>query len=417
MTTGLTSATRDPATRRGSDFARLTQELKDAGLLDRRRGYYALRMAVNVLLLAAGGSVFVLVGDSWWQVLTAVFLALVFTQFAFIGHDAGHRQIFRGRRRNDLVGHLHGAVTGISYQWWVGKHNRHHANPNHEDEDPDIEIHAIAFSREQAGDKRGLYRWITKYQAFLFFPLLLAEAVVLRLSGLQALLRGELKRPWREAALQLLPAAAYLTAVFWVLSPLKAVVFIAVHQGLMGVYLGCSFAPNHKGMPIIAQGQRLDHLRKQVLTSRNVTGGRWVDALLGGLNHQIEHHLFPHMPRPNLRRAQPIVKPSAHGTPFRTARRACAPPTPRSCAISTTPGHPCAAAGPRRALPPRRVALLGAGKLRIRELHTARGTCSSGSARHSQTWPWSSAWASVRPLRRFAGWSRSRSEWLSTGSW
>ncbi len=314
-------ATRVPGSRPGSDFARLTREVKEAGLLDRRRGYYTVRMAINVLLLATIGVLFVLVGESWWQMVTAALLAVVFTQFAFIGHDAGHRQIFRSHRHNDIVGHLHGGITGISYQWWVGKHTRHHANPNHEDHDPDIEIHAIAFSRAQAGDKRGLVRWITKYQAFLFFPLLLAEAVVLRISSLQAVWRREVGRPWLEAALQVIPLAGYLTAVFWVLSPLQAVAFIAVHQGLMGVYLGCSFAPNHKGMPIIAPGQRLDHLHKQVLTSRNVTGGRWVDALLGGLNHQVEHHLFPHMPRPNLRRAQPIVEDfcARHGIPYSKA--------------------------------------------------------------------------------------------------
>jgi fatty acid desaturase len=303
---------------RGSDFALLTRELKAAGLLDRRRGYYVLRMTINALLLGAIAVAFVLLGDSWWQVATAVVLAVVSTQLAFIGHDAGHRQIFRSHRNNNVVGHLHGSLTGISYQWWVAKHNRHHANPNHEDHDPDIEIHALAFSRAQAAQKRGVYSWITKHQAFLFFPLLTAEAVVLRISGFVALCRRELRTPWREAAMQVLPLVAYLVAVFLVLSPLKAVVFIAVHQGLMGVYLGCSFAPNHKGMPIISEGRRLDHLHKQVLTSRNVTGGRWVDALLGGLNHQIEHHLYPHMPRPNLRHAQPVVEDfcARHGIPY-----------------------------------------------------------------------------------------------------
>ncbi|MDX8034046.1 acyl-CoA desaturase [Lentzea sp. BCCO 10_0856] len=302
----------------GSDFARLTQEIKAAGLLDRRLGYYFARMTINALLLGAIAVTFVLLGDSWWQLLTAAVLAVASTQLAFIGHDAGHRQIFRSHRNNNVVGHLHGGLTGISYQWWVAKHNRHHANPNHEDHDPDIEIHALAFSRAQATTKHGVYSWITKHQAFLFFPLLLAEAAMLRISGLVALCRNELRNPWREAALQILPLAGYLTAVFLVLSPVKAVVFIVVHQGLMGVYLGCSFAPNHKGMPIIAAGERLDHLHKQVLTSRNVTGGRWVDALLGGLNHQIEHHLYPHMPRPNLRYAQPLVEDfcARHGIPY-----------------------------------------------------------------------------------------------------
>ncbi|MGW0523410.1 fatty acid desaturase family protein [Crossiella sp. NPDC003009] len=315
MTGSAVSATRDA---RRDDFAELSRTIREAGLLRRRYGYYAARIAVNVLALAAAATVFVLLGDSWWQLLTAVLLAFVFTQFAFIGHDAGHRQIFRSRRGNDIVGYTHGVITGISYEWWVGKHNRHHANPNHEDEDPDIEIPALAFSREQAGGKRGLERWITKYQAFLFFPLLLTEAVLLRIASVQAVLRREVRATWLEAALLAAHIVGYLGAVFLVLSPLKAVLFIVVHQGLMGVYLGCSFAPNHKGMPIVAKGEQLDYLRKQVLTARDISGGRWVDLLLGGLNHQIEHHLFPSMPRPNLRRARELVRAFCHrrGIPY-----------------------------------------------------------------------------------------------------
>jgi fatty acid desaturase len=86
------------------------------------------------------------------------------------------------------------------------------------------------------------------------------------------------------------------------------VAFALVQQGLFGLYLGCSFAPNHKGMPTLTEADQLDFLRRQVLTSRNVRGSRFVDFLLGGLNYQIEHHLFPNMPRPNLRRAQPLVR-------------------------------------------------------------------------------------------------------------
>jgi fatty acid desaturase len=77
---------------------------------------------------------------------------------------------------------------------------------------------------------------------------------------------------------------------------------------LFGLYLGCCFAPNHKGMPMLEEGKEPDYLRRQVLTSRNVRGSRVVDFLMGGLNYQIEHHLFPSMPRPNLRRAQPLVR-------------------------------------------------------------------------------------------------------------
>jgi fatty acid desaturase len=88
----------------------------------------------------------------------------------------------------------------------------------------------------------------------------------------------------------------------------KAGVFILVQQGLFGLYLGASFAPNHKGMPILDAADRSDFLRRQVLTSRNVRGGWLTDIALGGLNHQIEHHLFPSMPQPNLRRSQALIR-------------------------------------------------------------------------------------------------------------
>jgi fatty acid desaturase len=121
-----------------------------------------------------------------------------------------------------------------------------------------------------------------------------------------------------EALLFGLHIAAYLAAVLLVLTPLQALAFVAVHQGLLGLYLGSVFAPNHKGMPILSKDDDSDFLRRQVLTARNVRGGRLTDLLLGGLNYQIEHHLFPSMPRPSLRRAQPLVRAHCHsyGLPY-----------------------------------------------------------------------------------------------------
>ena len=84
-----------PAARRGSDYAQLSRQVKQAGLLERRPSRYIWRIAVTATLLAAGWAAFVLVGDSWWQLAVAAFLAVMFTQVAFLGHDAGHRQIFR----------------------------------------------------------------------------------------------------------------------------------------------------------------------------------------------------------------------------------------------------------------------------------------------------------------------------------
>jgi fatty acid desaturase len=107
-------------------------------------------------------------------------------------------------------------------------------------------------------------------------------------------------------------AVAYVGGILLVLPPVKALVFIAIHQGVFGLYMGCSFAPNHKGMPTYPADASMDFLRKQVLTSRNVRGGWFTDVLLGGLNYQVEHHLFPNMPRPSLRKAQALVRDYCH---------------------------------------------------------------------------------------------------------
>src|SRR6185312_6163104 len=139
-----------------------------------------------------------------------------------------------------------------------------------------------------------------------FFPLLTLLGLSLRKDSIRALLDGTVKRRRLEAVLLATHLIAYVSALLLVLTPLQALAFFVVHQAVFGVYLGLTFAPNHKGMPHPDGSE--DYLRKQVLTSRNVRGGWLVDNALGGLNHQIEHHLFPAMPTPNLRKAQPIVE-------------------------------------------------------------------------------------------------------------
>ena len=111
-----------------------------------------------------------------------------------------------------------------------------------------------------------------------------------------------------ESALLVVHVAGYLALLLTALTWRQAIAFGVVHQAVFGIYLGCSFAPGHKGMPNLDTDQAADPLLRQVLTSRNLRGGLFVDYALGGLNYQIEHHLFPSMPRPNLRHAQVVVR-------------------------------------------------------------------------------------------------------------
>jgi fatty acid desaturase len=321
MTTGFAARAADGPQARsgGSDYARLSRAVRQAGLMDRRPGHYGWRIAITVFLLAAGWAAFVLVGNSWWQIVVAVFLAVMFTQVGFLGHDAGHRQICASRRLSYILGIvLANLGIGLSFGWWVAKHNRHHANPNTEGADPDIMMRALAMTAGQAGSSRGVSKIIFRCQAFLFFPMLLGEAFSVHVASIRAFSSRASKHRLAEAALLTVHFAAYLAVVFLVLSPVKAVVFILIQQGLFGVYLGASFAPNHKGMPILRPEDNHDFLRRQVLTSRNIRGGWFTDLALGGLNYQIEHHLFPSMPRMSLRRSQPLIKEfcQQHGLPY-----------------------------------------------------------------------------------------------------
>ena len=95
--------------------------------------------------------------------------------------------------------------------------------------------------------------------------------------------------------------ALYLAVIFYFLPLGMAFAFVGVQMAVFGVYMGASFAPNHKGMPQLPAESKVDFLRRQVLTSRNIRGGTFIDTYMGGLNYQVEHHLFPNMARPHLR--------------------------------------------------------------------------------------------------------------------
>lgn len=293
-----------------SAFGALTRQVQELGLLRRRRGYYWTALSFAVLALSAWIAAFVRLGDTWWQLGMAAVLAVILTQVAFLGHDAAHRQMFTSSRWNAWVSLVvANLLVGISYGWWRSKHNRHHANPNKDGADPDVAPGVLAFTPSGATrSKFRVVRWAVRHQGWYFFPLTLFEGVSLHWDGIRRVTsRHSIELRGVEIAFLTARLGGGTALVFLVLPPSKALAFLAVQLGVFGFYLGCAFAPNHIGMPIVPAALRLDFLHRQVLVSRNITGGRAMSVLLGGLNYQIEHHLFPSMARPHLRRAQPLV--------------------------------------------------------------------------------------------------------------
>ncbi|HET9873511.1 MAG TPA: acyl-CoA desaturase [Propionibacteriaceae bacterium] len=288
----------------------MTLKVQRAGLMERRYGFYWTALSLAALALAGIVTGALLLGDSWLQLILAAALGVVLSQLGFLGHEAAHRQIFKSSRWNDWTGRvLSTLLVGLSYGWWMNKHSRHHANPNRQGKDPDIQGGAVAFTVDAADARTGWSRKLVSRQGYFFLPFLLLEGLSLHASSIRYLLtvRGAKQRPV-EMVFLALRLAGYVALMFWLLPPGMAAAFIGVQLAVFGVLLGGAFAPNHIGMPIVPAEVKLDFIRRQVLMSRNISGGPLVRFFMGGLENQVEHHLFPMMARPNLRRAQRIVR-------------------------------------------------------------------------------------------------------------
>ena len=292
------------------DFAELSRRVRAGGLLGRRTGYYAWKIPTTLGALLVLAVAVVLIGDRWWNLLVAVALAFVFAQVSFLGHDAGHRQVSASRRRNDLMGLLlANLLSGVSFGWWLSKHSRHHGHTNQDGKDPDMAVGALVYTPEQTRRRGLLGRHYARTQPYNLVPLLFLESMTLHLASVVDLAKRRDRAAAGEAGLLVAHVAVFVVAPFLFLSPLLALAFVIVSQGLFGFYLGVSFLTNHVGMPTVSGTDELGFLRRQVLSSRNLSGPSFTGFLFGGLDSQIEHHLFPTMPRANLRRARAVVRP------------------------------------------------------------------------------------------------------------
>lgn len=291
-----------------NEYAEVRQLVKQGRLLDKQPLYYTFKIAFSFAFLAVSLAILAFVDNMWVQYANAALMALAFAQIGFIGHDSGHRQIFHSARNNEVLSLCINFLLALERTWWLDKHNRHHNNPNHVLLDPDADFPVLAFTKEQALNKKGFFRFIVKYQAFLFFPMLLLEGLGLRLAGIQYIMTNRVKYQVLEPVIMVAHFVVYFALLFYFLDGWQVLYFFIIHQAVFGLIMGSVFAPNHKGMLMVDENDDLDFLRRQVLTSRNVRGSLFSDFWYGGLNYQIEHHLFPSMPRNKLGEAQLIVK-------------------------------------------------------------------------------------------------------------
>ncbi|WP_138275640.1 fatty acid desaturase family protein [Rhodoluna limnophila] len=307
------------ATRAATNFHEVLNLVKSAGLLKKKPSFYIIRLsvisAIATGLWVAGGFIGGAVQTHWAWIFAAFgiagLLGIMSAQYGFIAHEAAHRQIFQNNKANDALGLvLANLFAGLSYGFWLRKHNKHHQHPNQIGQDPDIAIRILSFTPESRDQKRGIERWISERQGYFFPFLLLLTGFDLLLDSIANLRRKDRPIGTRllEFSLMIVRQTSPYLLMTWMFGWLWAIALWVFMMMVFGFFMGAAFAPNHKGMPLVPKDAKIDFFERQVLTSRNIKGSWLKDNLMGGLNYQVEHHLFPSMPRPNLIKANAIVK-------------------------------------------------------------------------------------------------------------
>ena len=316
------------------------------GMFKSSKLFYAYKCLSNMMMWATAGAMVYMSDSVGVHIASALLLGMFWQQCGWLAHDFLHHQVFKRRKYGDLVGIFWGdLMQGYSMQWWKNKHNGHHAVPNlhnstatSQDGDPDIDtMPLLAWSLKQAqsfrelnadGKDSAFVKTMIKWQAVTYFPILLLA----RLSWLRESFKTAfgLGASTENAALEMklkglqypmLERTGIVLHYAWVLafstgfgrfSVLYSMAYFFIATCSCGLFLALVFGLGHNGMATYDAATRPDFWTLQVTTTRNITGGHgipqaFVDWLCGGLQYQVEHHLFPMIPRHNLRKTHELV--------------------------------------------------------------------------------------------------------------
>jgi fatty acid desaturase/cytochrome b involved in lipid metabolism len=305
------------------DFRKLRTELLAERVFETHPSAYWVEMArVSVLLSVAVGLVF-FTQSFWLHMVSAVMLGLYFQQVAFIGHDLGHNSVTKARKHNWWIGLLMGnLVTGISIGWWKKSHNVHHVCCNSVENDPDIQhLPFLAVSDKIFGKWRSTFhnremlltsasfsRWLVCFQHWLYYPLmgiarfnLYAQSLILMLSDEKV----------ENRIAELLSEIVFISGLVYFVSFLptgREIYWYLVVSHFVAGLLHVQICLSHFSMEIYKPSVDLNWVDLQCSTTLDIDCPTWLDWLHGGLQFQIEHHLFPRIPRYRLRQIKPRVQ-------------------------------------------------------------------------------------------------------------
>jgi acyl-lipid Delta6-acetylenase / acyl-lipid (9-3)-desaturase len=323
----------------------LRAKMVTMGLFNASPTYYAGKVA-SVLFILSIAVFFAVISDNLLvNMLGAVTLGLFWQQCGWLAHDFLHHQVFKNRVYGDIAGLIIGDLfQGFSVGWWKSKHNSHHAVPNLHastpeacDGDPDIDtmpILAWTLRMAEAAKNSSTGRLLIRFQAYFYFPVLLFARLAWAHQSWVFVWGGLGQHSVKAAAIDqkknpyVLPEKAMLAlhyaCLFYIMSfmpIMNAILYFIVAQTSCGLFLAIVFGLGHNGMAVYPADQRPDFWKLQVTTTRNITDNWFVDFFCGGLHFQVEHHLFPSLPRHNLRAVHKMVEAfcKEHGVTYHEA--------------------------------------------------------------------------------------------------
>lgn len=275
----------------------LTTKVKEEGLLDKK----PIRGSIEMIIVLSAFVFTLSLVDKIDPILNALMMVIVMLRSTYVAHDLVHSQYF-SRKLNLKFSLIYGNfILGLSINWWKYAHNTlHHTYSNIASKDEDIKAIGGAFA-----GRRNWGSFFHDNQHILYWFLLpLIIVSFLQQSIVYCTAKKKIVDLLIIMGHFLIPYYIYIT------SPDEALLFLAIMYGVYGFIFGLVIMTNHYGCEVIEDDVAKDikWLDLQTRTSRNVKGGSLIHFIYGGLNTQIEHHIFPKAPRFNLLKIAKITK-------------------------------------------------------------------------------------------------------------
>jgi len=292
-------------------FNDLKAQVREAGLLER----VPIRGSIEMIAVIASMFIALATAPLWNPILLGLFITIIYTRSVFVSHDILHTQYFKDKSLSKKLSYPFSAIIlSNSSSWWDHKHNvNHHTYCNIVEKDEDIRALDGAFTQDNKGNSPFLkkHKYLVFWGAMFFmFPAFVVQSYNFIIK----------RKLWGELTLMLLHWPLIWGTLVYQIGALNTLYVALTLNFVTSPWLAFGFITNHLGCETFheEEAKNFSWMELQMRGSRSLKGGFLVHWFYGGLNTQIEHHLFPKAPRFNLLKVQKMTKDFAkkHNIPY-----------------------------------------------------------------------------------------------------